>query len=206
MFSLDNRGAVFILAAFGRSRGRCSLRIRIDDIKDEPLELESEEAPESFPVLAEAAEAEGCFFVAPLQTRLRVVRVGEMVEVEGTVQSRVRLSCSRCLTEFEEPLVGHFALTYARQMPAVTDEAGGEEVELTAEEMGLTLFHGEEIDLGEAVAEQVIMALPMRPLCSEMCRGLCPQCGANLNEVDCGCEQPVFNVKFAALKDIKLEK
>lgn len=206
MFSLDNRGAVFILAAFGRSRGRCPLRIRIDDIKEEPLVLESEEATESFSALAEAAAEEGLTFVAPLQTRLRVVRVGEMVEVEGTVESRVRLSCSRCLAEFDEPLVGRFALTYTRQMPEVTDEAGGEEVELTAEEMGLTLFHGEEIDLGEAIAEQVIMALPMRPLCREECRGLCPQCGANLNEADCGCERPVINVKFAALKDLKLEK
>lgn len=206
MFSLDNRGAVFILAAFGRSRGQCPVRIRIDEIKDEGLDLESEEAPESYPVLAEAAAEEGATFVAPLQTQLRVVRVGELVEVEGTVQSRVRLSCSRCLTEFEGPLVGRFALTYAREMPAVTDEAGGEEVELSAEEMGLTLFHGEEIDLGEAIAEQVIMALPMRPLCREECRGLCPQCGANLNDVDCGCERPVFNVKFAALKELKVEK
>ena len=182
------------------------MRIRIDEIKDEGLYLESEEAPASFPTVAEAAEAEGCTFVAPLQTRLRVIRVGEMVEVEGTVESRVRLSCSRCLAEYDEPLVSSFALTYAREMPEVTDEAGGDEVELSAEEMGLILFHGEEIDLREAIAEQVIMALPMRPLCREECRGLCPQCGANLNETDCGCERPALNVKFAALKELKLEK
>ena len=204
--SLDNRGVVFILAAFGRPRGRQSLLIRIEEIKDEGLDLESEEAPEDFPSLAEVVEAGECVFVAPLQTRLRVVRVGEMVEVEGTVESRIRHSCSRCLMEFEEPLASRFALTYAREMPEVMEDASGEEVELSAEEMGLILFHGEEVDLGEAIAEQVVMALPMRPLCREECRGLCPQCGANLNEVDCGCERPVFNAKFAALKDIKLEK
>jgi uncharacterized protein len=182
------------------------LRIRIDNIKDEPLELESDVAPETVPALAETAAEEGCTFVAPLQARLRVIRVGEMVEVEGTVESRIRLSCSRCLAEHDEPLVGSFALTYAREMPEVTDETGEEEVELSAEEMGLTLFHGEEIDLGEAIAEQVILALPMHPLCREDCRGLCPHCGANLNEGDCGCERPVFNPKFAALKKFKPEK
>jgi uncharacterized protein len=182
------------------------MRIRVDDIKDEGLDLETDETPAAFPTVTEAAEAEGCTFVAPLQTRLRVIRVGEMVEVEGTVESRIRLSCSRCLAEHDEPLVAGFALTYARQMPEVTDEAGEEEVELSAEEMGLTLFHGDEIDLGEAIAEQVIMALPMRPLCREECRGLCPLCGTNLNEGDCGCERPVFNAKFAALKKFKPEK
>lgn len=182
------------------------MRIRIDQIKDEGLDLESEEAAAFYPTVAETAEAEGCIFVSPLQTRLRLVRVGEMIEVEGTVESRVRLACSRCLTEFEDPLAGRFALTFARELPEVTDEAGSEEVELNAEEMGLILFHGEEIDLGEAIAEQVIMALPMRPLCREECRGLCSQCGANLNEADCGCERPAFSIKFAALKDIKLDK
>jgi len=182
------------------------VRIRIDDIKEEPIELESEELPEAYPVLVEAALEEGCSFVAPLQTRLRVFRVDEMIEVEGSVESRVRLSCSRCLAEYEEPLVGRFALTYVREIPEIKDENDDEEVELSAEEMGLTLFHGEEIDLGEAIAEQVLMALPMHPLCQEECRGLCPQCGKNLNEGSCNCEQPVFSSKFAVLKNLKLEK
>jgi len=182
------------------------LRIRIEEIKEEGLALETEEAPEGFPAVAEIVEAGDCVFLSPLHTRLRLVRVGEMVEVEGSVESIVRLGCGRCLVDFEYPLVGRFALTFAHELPEITDEEGSEEVELSAEEMGLILFHGDEIDLGEAIAEQVIMALPMRPLCREECRGLCPQCGANLNETDCGCEKPVFNSKFAALKDLKLDK
>lgn len=183
------------------------MRIRVDDIKEESLELASEEAPETYPVLAEAAAEEGFAFLSPISTRLRIFRVDEMLEVEGTVQSRIRLSCSRCLTEYEEPLLNRFSLTFARELPEVADESGGEEeIELSAEEMGLTLFHGDEIELGEAIAEQVLMALPMRPLCRQECRGLCPQCGTNLNESGCSCEQPVFNSKFAALKNLKLDK
>lgn len=182
------------------------MQIRVDDIKEEPLELASEEAAESFPVLLEAAAEEGFTFLAPLSTRLRIFRVDAMLEVEGAVQSRIRLSCSRCLAEYEEPLSSRFALTFVRELPEVADEAGDDEIELSADEMGLTLFHGDEIDLGAAIVEQVLMALPMHPLCRQECRGLCPQCGINLNEGSCSCEQPVFNSKFAALKNLKLDK
>lgn len=180
--------------------------IRIDEIKDDGLVLAREESFDAFPALAEIVASGECTFVAPLVIGLKVYRIGEMVEVEGTVQSRVRLACGRCLVEYEEPLSSRFALTFARELPEIGGESEEEEVELEAEEMGLILFAGDEIDLCEALAEQVIMALPMRPLCQSGCRGLCPQCGANLNEVDCGCVPPVFNPKFAALKDLKPEK
>jgi len=182
------------------------LLIRIDEIKDDGLVLAREESSDVFPALAQIVASGECVFAAPLDISLKAYRVGEMVEVEGTVQTRVKLSCGRCLVEYEEPLVSRFALTFARELPEIGDESEEEEVELSAEEMGLILFSGDEIDLAEALAEQVIMALPMRPLCQPGCRGLCPQCGANLNEVDCGCVPPVFNPKFAALKDLKPEK
>ena len=86
------------------------------------------------------------------------------------------------------------------------DDAGGEEVELSAEEMGLIPFAGEEIDLREALQEQFIMALPQRALCREACKGLCPHCGADLNRVSCGCEPPAFNSRFDALKSFKADK
>ena len=71
------------------------------------------------------------------------------------------------------------------------------EIELGAEEIGLILFHGEEIDLRDAVQEDVLMAVPMKTLCRPECKGLCPQCGADLNQGDCGCERKIINPKFA---------
>jgi len=182
------------------------LLIRIDEIKDDGLTLVREERPESFPALAEVVASGESAFVAPLTVELKAFWVGEMIEVEGTIQTRVRLECGRCLVEYDEPLVTRFALTFVRELPEVAGEPDDEEIELSAEEMGLIPLAGDEIDLGEALAEQVIMALPMRPLCQPECRGLCPQCGANLNEADCGCAPRVFNPKFAALKDLKLDK
>lgn len=179
------------------------LRIRIEDIKGEGLVLDFEEDALVFPTLGEISAAGECGFPAPLRIHLRVQKAGEMVEIDAEVKTRVSLTCSRCLKGFEMPLATRFALTYAEELPEISGEEDEEEVELSAEEMGIILFHGEEIDLREAVQDQVVMALPLRPLCSEECRGLCPQCGADLNQGDCGCAPLAFNPKFGTLKDFK---
>jgi uncharacterized protein len=91
-------------------------------------------------------------------------------------------------------------------MPVVEDP-DAEEIELTADDLGLISFEGDEIDLVDGIQEQVIMALPFKPLCREGCRGLCPQCGADLNLGDCACsEPPVLEGKFSILKNFKVEK
>lgn len=180
--------------------------IQVEKIKDDGLSLAFEEGLEAFPMLADIAGAGECEFIAPFTTRLRAIRAHDMVEVEGEVSTRVRLCCSRCLDPFEAPLVASFALTYTEELPQVADEEGAEEVEIDADEMGLILFHGDEIDLRQAVEEQVVLALPLRPLCREKCKGLCARCGADLNEGECGCDRSDFNIKFAALKDFKVEK
>ena len=65
-------------------------------------------------------------------------------------------------------------------------------------------FTGEELDLCEAVQEQVIMALPVRPLCREDCRGLCPVCGADLNEESCTCAEKTVDPRWKALSELKI--
>ena len=75
-----------------------------------------------------------------------------------------------------------------------------EEIELTAEQMDLIPFNGSRIDLRQAVAEQVLLALPIKPLCSRQCKGLCPRCGLNLNHGPCQCPPQEPAGPFAALK------
>lgn len=179
--------------------------IRIDDIKDGGLSLDFEELPEDFSGLMNVVADGECEFLAPLKTSLRAIHVRDMVEVEGRVETVIGLSCSRCLESYEASLVAPFALSYTRELPEIGSESD-EEVEISAEEMGLILFEGEEIDLREAIQEQILMALPLRPLCRDDCKGLCLQCGANLNQGDCGCGRPDFNIKFAALKNFKVKK
>lgn len=181
--------------------------IRVEDIEDDGLFLEFGEKPETFPALQETIESGAADFKAPLHVRLRAIRVGEIVELEGTVESRIGVSCSRCLREFETPLIASFAVAFARgygERPLAEGEE--EEVEISAEEMGLIPFQGDEIDLRVMLQEQVITGLPLRPLCNEACRGLCPQCGKDLNEGECGCSAPdEFPSRFSKLKDFKID-
>jgi uncharacterized protein len=183
------------------------MRIRIDDIKENGLTRDLCEAPETFPALADLDDSAA--IVDPLQIHLRAIRVSDFIEVEGSIKTRLRIACSRCLSEFETPLDVPFALTYTRNLPEIdTDAADEEGIEIDAESMGLIIFQGEEIDLREGIQEQVVMSLPLQPLCDTECRGLCPQCGIDLNKGKCNCNsnQPEFRNRFTALKDFKIEK
>ena len=75
-----------------------------------------------------------------------------------------------------------------------------------AEDAGLIGFRGEEIDLTEGIQEQVVLNLPMRPLCREDCKGLCAACGADLNLGECNCRRQPPDGPFAALRHLRLGK
>ena len=180
------------------------MEIHIDQLIDGELRLEFEEKPESFPVLAEMIKSGEFDFPAPVKTRLRAFRIGDIIEVEGIFETAVRLACGRCLKEFEIQLASQIALTYTCEHIENREDLSRDEIELSPEDAGLITFSGDRIDLREGVQEQVVMALPVRPLCREHCRGLCPQCGADLNNGDCSCDQAPRNTQFAALKNLKL--
>jgi uncharacterized protein len=182
------------------------MRVHIDQIKEKGLWLEFEEKPELFPVLTDMIGNNECEFLTPIKARLRAIRVGDIVEVEGTVETSVRLSCGRCLKEFETVLRAPFTLTYTSALPDMADGSEEPEIELRARDIGLIYFPDEEIDFREGIQEQVVLAFPLRPLCRESCKGLCPKCGADLNEGDCGCNQTSLNSKFAVLKNLALNK
>ena len=67
-------------------------------------------------------------------------------------------------------------------------------------------FEGDEIDLGELFREQILLAIPMTPLCREECKGLCPVCGADLNAGECSCERGEIDPRWSALADLKDKK
>jgi uncharacterized protein len=182
------------------------LRLRINDLSEDKRFYEFEEESESFPVLAQMAREGECRFLGPLKIRLEVQKIRDTIEVEGDLKMRVALSCSRCLKEYGTDLAIQFELTYVQESQHIPENTAEKEIELTAEEMGLVYFTGETIELREGIQEQAVLAFPIRPLCSEACQGLCPQCGANLNQGDCGCERRVPDSRFAVLKNLKLKR
>ena len=126
----------------------------------------------------------------------------EQVRVTGKIEGAVEVQCDRCLRPVASPLQTEFDLAYA---PAsVLDEAEADEVkELQDEDLIVAFYEGDRLDVDELVREQVLLALPMRLLCREDCKGLCLSCGADLNNDPCACAQPEVDPRWSALAALK---
>jgi uncharacterized protein len=124
---------------------------------------------------------------------------GHDILVRGHLEGRLELACGRCLEPFGAPLTADFDLLL---VPAPAAEAPEEE-ELSAAELDLDFYSGETVDLEAIIREQIILMVPLKPLCQENCRGFCPVCGANLNQETCSCRVEKSDSPFAALAKLK---
>lgn len=177
------------------------MKIRVADLKDKKLHLDAEEAIGDYPDLAAMEEAGECKFLTPLKLEFTVAREFDHIRAAGRVEATVRISCARCLTEFDSEIASSFTVFYTKSA-----EPLDEEVELAEEDLISKSYEGEEIDFSQEVAEQVIMEIPFKPLCREDCKGLCSNCGANLNDTACSCDMNEGSFKFNALKGLKIDK
>jgi uncharacterized protein len=129
----------------------------------------------------------------------RIKRDEHQVRVRGKIRARAEVDCDRCLTPISVPVETAFDVTY---VPA-TEYATEETAELHEEDMNLSVFDGEAIELDDLVREQVLLALPTRALCRDECQGLCPTCGINKNRDACACESKETDPRWTALKDLR---
>ena len=135
--------------------------------------------------------------VAPVRLVMDVHKDGDAYRVTGRVATRLRLACGRCLEPFEIPIDSPFELRY---VPEITAAAGDEEREVAEDDLTTAFYKEDAIDLGELMHEQFVLALPMKPLCDEACKGLCAECGTNLNTATCDCAPRWTDPRLAALK------
>jgi uncharacterized protein len=147
---------------------------------------------------ASIAQDEEYIVVAPVHLVMDVRKDRDACRVTGTVQTRLRLECGRCLEPFEVPVDSAFELRY---VPA-TANTGDAEREVEEDDLTTAFYKDDRLDLGELMHEQFVLALPMKPLCSEGCKGLCPQCGTNLNNASCGCSPAWKDPRLAALQGL----
>lgn len=141
-------------------------------------------------------EGLGAALSAPVEVDLTARDVGEGVLVRGRLRSRARLECRRCLTETERAIDQPVDLLFAT-LEEEDEDAGGEVYPLPA--------RGSDLDLSGPVREQIVLHLPQYVLCREDCRGLCPQCGADLNAGPCDCAPEQAESPWDALKKLKLD-
>lgn len=130
---------------------------------------------------------------------VKVKRFGKKVLAEGTVTITVSLNCSRCLKAVSYPVETKFSEEYN---PA-EDLDKEEEQELTDRELDLSYYINDELDISGLIREQVLLSVPMKPLCAEECQGICLKCGKDLNEGACGCKTEELDPRLAPLTKFK---
>ena len=153
-------------------------------------------APEAF-----ANDRDSFRVVEPVSLSFDIFKDKAQFRLAGGVRTTLELSCSRCLEGFTLPLEALFDLRY---QPHAANTGEGER-EIEEDDLTTAFYEDETIDLGQVMREQFYLALPMKPLCREDCRGLCPDCGTNLNRETCGCTREWEDPRLAVLKTLRTD-
>ena len=137
--------------------------------------------------------------VAPVELEFDIHKDKDKFRLAGHLRTELELSCSRCLEPYRFAVDADFDQRY---LPASAASAEPES-EVQEDDLETSYYSDDQIDLGELMREQFYLTLPMKPLCRDDCRGLCPQCGTNLNTGTCDCSPVWEDPRLAALKAIK---
>jgi uncharacterized protein len=133
---------------------------------------------------------------APVDLEVEIHKDATKVRVTGRVVTTLRLDCSRCLEPFDIPVNSAFD---ALVLPEAANAGEGEQ-QVADEDLGVSFYKDETLDLSELIREQFYLVLPMKPLCQTDCKGLCPVCGVNRNRETCTCQAQWTDPRFDALK------
>ncbi len=140
------------------------------------------------------------FADARITGEVHLSKHGQDILVRGNLAGQIELACSRCLEPFTAPAAIEFDLLL---VPGPVHATAAKE-ELSPEDLDLDYYTGEIVDLESILREQIILMLPLKPLCDEACKGLCPHCGANLKSETCSCSTDAVNSPFAHLAKLKI--
>ncbi len=180
----------------------CAVKIAIKDITTSPTEIHFVEGVQELNGILTGGSKEEYLFTAPLHVDMVHARSGDDLIFSGSMRSELTGQCGRCLEEYPLTLAREFSLVLS------PGHALDREQELTVDELSAGFYDSseEEIDLSLLVHEEVLLALPSRPLCREECRGLCSQCGINLNLESCECRPvPVWtDPRLAVLAKLRV--
>src|ERR1700739_1306195 len=137
--------------------------------------------------------------VEPLEVRATAELIEGQIRITGELHTRLDTHCARGLEPVDVGVAREFDL-FSGPLAAMTK---AEEERLKLDDTGIAFFEGEGLFLADVLAEQVLLALPMKAICRSDCRGLCPQCGVNLNNEECRCESHAADPRMAPLARLK---
>jgi len=172
-----------------------SLKINVEIIPEEGLNYSvSEDGARFNKLLTDIADID--FILRKVDLDCRITKTSTTVFIKGELSAVIDSNCSRCLENASVPIGGNFAYTL---VPDKTETR--EDIELTAEDLEISHYSAEFIDFASIICEQILLQIPIKKLCSEECKGLCPRCGINLNNSSCNCHLDVVNNRMAVLKN-----
>ena len=176
------------------------MKIPLNQISESLKEIQFEEGIEDLNP-ADVGQKRGEFRFPPfLNVNLTYYRSGQDLFFHGHLDRVIEACCSRCLRFYSFSLEKDFDFVLTPEPPTAKSR------ELYRDEMGLSFYSSEDINLSPFIREQVLLALPMRPLCDEGCRGLCPSCGLNLNHESCLCPAPSGDPRMGFFRNLRLDR
>ena len=168
----------------------------IAEIGDEGLDIMFQVAKDQFEI-----DQEDCSLSKDVDVSGHLARVGDDIYLKGKVTTELVLSCSRCLDplthSIDSKLKSHF-------VPPDPDSDATGEVELHASDIDTEVYEGDQIDLTQSVLDGILLTVPVISLCSDNCKGMCPQCGVKLSRGSCDCSNEAsIDPRLEVLKQLK---
>ena len=178
--------------------------IDIHDLEVHPIDFKKDFPPAAIELIPDLRQ----------RTDLKSSGRAELIEERGTrrgetiqdirivagFETQVEASCARCLEPVVHDVSRKFDLLYR---PIATVSEGNDEISITQAEADIGFYRGTGLLLEDVLREQLLLAVPLKTLCSEECKGLCPHCGRNLNQGACDCREERSDPRWDALKQVR---
>ena len=176
------------------------MKIRIEDITADAKEMAFAEPEQEINRILGEGPIREYHLEGPVEVSVSFYRAGTELFFAGMLKTRTGAVCARCAEDFDAAGDRPFRFVLSPKSIGYDDD------NLRAEDLEFSLYEGDEVDLSGLIREQVLLALPTRPLCREDCRGLCPHCGVNLNRTTCGCRVEIPDRRMDAIRSLKLPR
>jgi uncharacterized protein len=166
-------------------------------VKVDFRQIKQEGSEFSFAASADDLElsAEGVEFPEPIELEVTATKTGDEMIFQGAISTTAGMDCSRCLDRFEISI--RSKIQFVVQLLEISSPQDSDDEDFVV--LPKTV---QEYDLSQRVREAILLELPLKPLCSVSCRGLCPMCGTNLNESDCECTPDKTDERWESLREL----
>ena len=185
------------------------MKVQISSIPKLGLQVRFNEKDAWVEAMISNSLREGVTVKNPISGSFHLIKVFHNLNLTGEIQTTFLCRCDRCLNPFELQIDLKFKRILAPLSSVSGDSANAQELknEITQDDLNFSFYEGDEIDVSKIFSEQIILEEPFNYHCSPGCKGLCQQCGVNLNRETCQCAQPqVENSPFASLKKLFIDK